>query len=295
MDDHRAALALEFDRHRDHLRRVAYRMLGTIADAEDAVQETWVRLDRNPPRDPANLRPWLTAVLAHICTDQLRARRARHDRVSTWLPEPIVTAEDTPEAAAALADSIGLALMVVLETLSPSERVAFVLHDVFGLPFTEIAAVVERSPEAARQLASRARRRVRAAAPSPDADLAVQHRAVDAFLAAARAGDLAALLEVLDPDVVLRLDPGPRAAVRPAPLAGRDAVAAYLRDGARTFARLCRPALVNGAVGLVVGRPGRVMGVVGLSVVGGRVREVDIVGDPAKLERVDIRDAAPDG
>ena len=293
MDDARSALALDFDRHRAYLRGVAYRMLGSVADAEDAVQETWVRLDRSTPADLGNLRPWLTTVLARICVDQLRARRARREDVSTWLPEPIVETEGTPEAEAALADSVGLALLVVLETLTPSERVAFVLHDVFGLPFEAIAKVVDRSPDAARQLASRARRRVRAANPVPDADLAVQRRVVDAFLTAARGGDLGALLAVLDPEVLLRVDAG-RAGGGSSRLAGRDAVGSFLHGGARIFAPHCRLAIVNGAVGVVVGRPGRVMGVVAVSVVNGMVREVDIVGDPAKLGRVVIGEPAPE-
>ncbi|MBA2634607.1 MAG: sigma-70 family RNA polymerase sigma factor, partial [Chloroflexi bacterium] len=207
----RALLSREFERHRPYLRSVAYRMLGSVTEAEDALQECWLRLDRRPPREADSLRPWLTTVVGRICLDLLRARRSRReDYAGSWLPEPVVVADDSPEDEAVLADVVGLALLVVLETLTPAERLAFVLHDVFAVPFAEIAAVVDRSPTAARQLASRARRRVRAARPEPDADLAVQQRVVDAFLAAARAGDFDALLLLLDPDVVLRTDGGGR-------------------------------------------------------------------------------------
>ena len=195
-----AQLTDQFEHHRPYLRSVAYRMLGSIADAEDALQESWLRLDRRPPDDARDLRPWLTTVLGRICLDMLRARRSRReDYAGSWLPEPIVVTDRSPESEAVLADLVGLALLVVLETLTPAERLAFVLHDVFGVPFDEIARVVDRSPTAARQLASRARRRVQAARAEPDADLAVQRRVVDAFLAAARSGDFEALLRVLYP------------------------------------------------------------------------------------------------
>ena len=284
----RSALAEEFERHRPHLRAVAYRMLGSMAEAEDALQECWLRLDRRPPADTAGLRPWLTTVIGRICLDALRARRSRREDVAgSWLPEPIVASVDSPEAGVVHADSVGLALLVVLETLSPAERLAFVLHDVFAVPFEEIAAVVERSPAAARQLASRARRRVRAARPEPDADLRIQRHVVDVFLAAARAGDFDGLLALLDPDAILRLDTGPVAfpARRMPPVFGALPVAEALRAGSVTFAPHGRPAIVNGGPGLVVGPPGRIVGVVGITIVAGRIREVDIVADPAKLRR----------
>jgi RNA polymerase sigma-70 factor (ECF subfamily) len=282
----RVRLAADFDGQRAYLRSVAYRMLGTVSEAEDAVQEAWLRLDRRPPPDTENLRPWLTTVVGRICLDALRARRARHaDYAGTWLPEPVVVVDPghSPEDEAVLADSVGLALLVVLETLSPAERLAFVLHDVFAIPFEEIAVVVDRTPTAARQLASRARRRVRGARPEPDADLAVQRGVVDAFLAAARRGDFEALLELLDPEIVLRTDGGGSGPLARPPAVGRAAVAEVLRAQAGTFAPLGRPAMVNGGPGVIVGPPGRVLSVVGFTVVGGRIRSIDIVGDPAKL------------
>ena len=214
-------LAHEFERHRGHLRAVGYRMLGSVSEADDAVQEAWLRLDRNDPGGSDDFRGWLTVVVGRICLDALRSRKARNEQLAgSWLPEPIIRGADeaAPEGDMLMADSVGLALLVVLETLTPAERLAFVLHDVFGVPFDEIAPVVERSSAATRQLASRARRRVRARAPEPDADLAVQWQAVDAFLAAARDGDFEALLRVLDPNVVLRVDGGPNA---PRPFAQR--------------------------------------------------------------------------
>ena len=280
----KSILAAEFERHRPYLRAVAYRMLGSTTEAEDALQEAWLRLDRRPPDDTSNLRPWLTTVVGRICLDMLRARKSRReDFADSWLPEPVVTTDDSPEKDAVLADSVGLALLVVLETLTPAERLAFVLHDVFAVPFDEIATVVGRSPTAARQLASRARRRAQAAKPQPDADLAVQRRVVDAFLAAARGGDFEALLSLLDPDVVLRTDGGGHGPLARPPVTGAAEVAAVLRSRAPAFAPLGRPAMVNGSPGLIVGPPGKVVSVVGLTVVGGRIREIDIVGDPAKL------------
>jgi RNA polymerase sigma-70 factor, ECF subfamily len=285
--DRRSRLAGEFERHRPYLRRVAYRMLGSMAEAEDALQECWLRLDRRPPAETADLRPWLTTVVGRICLDMLRARRARReDYAGSWLPEPVVAAYDSPEGDAVRADSVGLALLVVLETLDPAERLAFVLHDVFAVPFDEIAPVVGRSPEAARQLASRARRRVRSAPPEPTTGPAAERHVVDAFLAAARGGDLEALLELLDPDVTLHLDVGGRPELAQAPRNGPHEVAAFLRSGAPIFAPLCQPAIVNGGAGIVVGPPGRIIGVVALAVVGGRIREIDIVADPRKLRAV---------
>ena len=279
-------LADEFERHRGHLRAVAYRMLGSTTEADDAVQEAWLRLDRSDPGGTDDLRGWLTTVVGRICLDALRRRKSRREQFAgSWLPEPIVrTAVDAePERDTVMADSVGVALLVVLESLSPAERLAVVLHDVFGVPFEEIAPVVERSPAAARQLASRARRRVRAEAPEPDADLAVQRRAVDAFLAAARNGDFEGLLRVLDPNVVFRVDGGPnapRAFSRP-PLVGAEAVA----RGAAQFrgtAGQAEPVIVNGAAGLLVRFPARSL-VAAFTVVEGRILEIDLIADPDKL------------
>lgn len=265
-------------------------MLGSNSEAEDAVQETWVRLDRGDPGGTADLRGWLTVVVGRICLDMLRARRSRREQsAGTWLPEPLVE-EPTgagPEQEALLADSISLAFLVVLETLPPAERLAFVLHDVFAVPFEEIAGIVERSPTATRQLASRARRRVRASAPNPDADLAVQQRVVDAFLAAARAGDFEALLRVLDPDVMFRTDGGQAGRLARPPLIGAGAVATEILAAGRPFAPLGRPAIVNGVAGVVVRVPGRPpIAVVAFTVVGGRVAIIDLVADPAKLRSI---------
>ena len=290
----RTQMAQEFERHRPYLRAVAYRMLGSVTEADDALQECWLRLDRRPPDDIEDLRPWLTTVVGRICLDMLRSRPSRReDYAGSWLPEPVVTADDSPEDEAILADSVGLALLVVLETLTPAERLAFVLHDVFALSFAEIATVVGRSPAAARQLASRGRRRVQAARAEPDADLAVQQRVVDAFLTAARAGDFDALLSLLDPDVVLRTDGGGRGPLARPPVVGAAQVAEVLRSQARTFAPLGRPAVVNGGAGVVVGPPGNIVAVVGLTVTGGLIREIDIVGDRAKLRRLEPRSTMP--
>jgi RNA polymerase sigma-70 factor (ECF subfamily) len=264
-------------------------MLGSVSEAEDAVQETWVRLDRNDPGGTADLRAWLTVVIGRICLDMLRSRRSRREeRSGTWLPEPVV-GEPGPEEEAVLADSISLALLVVLETLTPAERLAFVLHDVFAVPFDEIAGIVERTPTAARQLASRARRRVRASAPDPDSDLAVQRRVVDAFLAAARSGDFEALVAVLDPYVVFRTDGGRVRQLSRPPIQGADAVARQVLAGGRAFAPLGRPAIVNGAAGLIVQLPGRrPIAVTGFTVVDGRITAIDLVADPEKLRGIEI-------
>jgi RNA polymerase sigma factor (sigma-70 family) len=279
-------LAEEFERHRGHLRAVGYRMLGSVSEADDAVQEAWLRLDRSDPGGTDGLRGWLTVVVGRICLDALRRRKSRNEQLAgSWLPEPIVRiANDAePERDTVLADSVGLALLVVLETLTPAERLALVLHDVFGVGFEEIARVVERSPAATRQLASRARRRVRAQAPEPDADLAVQQRAVDAFLAAARDGDFKGLLRVLDPDVVLRVDGGPNAprAFSRAPLVGAEAVARGA-EGFRGAADRTEPVIVNGAPGLLVRFPARSL-VAAFTVANGRIVEIDLIADPNKL------------
>jgi RNA polymerase sigma-70 factor (ECF subfamily) len=285
-DSARTVLVTEFERHRPYLKSVAYRMLGSFTDADEALQEGWLRLDRRPPTDLADLRPWLTTVVARICLDMLRARRARReDYVGSWLPEPMVTTEDTPEEQLVAADSVGLALLVVLETLTPAERLAFVMHDVFAVPFDEIARVVDKSPTAARQLASRARRRIRSERAQPDSDVAVQQRVVDAFLAASREGRFDDLLALLDSDVVLRIDGGGRGRWALEPTTGAPEVAAVLASRAGQFAPLARPAVVNGSPGVVVGPPGREVAIVGITVVDGLIREIDIVGDLAKVAR----------
>ena len=279
-------LSKEFELHRPHLRAVAYRMLGSMTEAEDAVQESWLRLARTDAEAVSNLGGWLTAVVARVALDMLRARRSRReDYVGSWLPEPVVTVAtgDDPEHEALLADSVGLALLVVLDTLNPAERLSFVLHDMFGVSFEEIAPIVDRTPAAARQLASRARRRVRGATPVPEPDLAQQRRVVDAFLAASRAGDFEALVAVLDPDVVFRVDGGgvpPRA--RP-PVVGAEAVARQVLTRGSRFAPFARPAIVNGAAGLVIVPVSEAIAVVGFTVAGGRIAEIDLVADPQKL------------
>jgi RNA polymerase sigma factor (sigma-70 family) len=276
----------EFERHRSHLLAVAYRMLGSNSEAEDAVQEAWLRLERSETDGVANLGGWLTTVVARVCLDMLRSRRARReDYVGTWLPEPVVSIEDGPEDEAVLADSVGLALLVVLDTLAPAERLAFVLHDMFGLPFEEIATIVDRSAEATRQLASRARRRVRGATPRTDPDLREQRRVVDAFLAASRAGNFEALLEVLDPDVVFRADGGRRDR-RPPVIGAEDVARTILARGSR-FAPYARPAIVNGNAGVIVVPATKPIAVVGFTVAGGRIVEIDLVADPVKLRRID--------
>jgi len=284
-------LAEEFERHRGHLRAVGYRMLGSVSEADDAVQEAWLRLDRSDPGGTDDLRGWLTVVVGRICLDALRQRKSRNEQLEgSWLPEPIVRmANDAePERDMLMADSVGLALLVVLESLAPAERLSFVLHDVFGVPFEEIAPLVERSPAAARQLASRARRRVRAEAPEPDADLAVQRRAVDAFLAAARDGDFEGLLRVLDPGVVVRIDSGPNAPrpfARP-PLVGAEAVARAAK-GFRDGAGRVVPAIVNGAAGLVMRFRTRLL-IAAFTVANGRIVAIDIIADPEKLRGLDL-------
>jgi RNA polymerase sigma factor (sigma-70 family) len=279
----------EFEAHRQHLQAVAYRMLGSASEAEDAVQEAWLRLSRSDTAVVENLGGWLTTVVARVCLDMLRSRRTRReDYVGSWLPEPVVSIENGPEDEALLADSVGLALLIVLDTLTPAERLAFVLHDMFGMPFDEIAPIVDRSETATRQLASRARRRVRGATPATDPDLREQRRVVDAFLAASRAGDFEALLEVLDPDVVFRLDTGgipPRA--RP-PVEGAEAVAAQVLARGTPFAPFARPAIVNGNAGVVVVPREQPVAVVGFVVTGGRIAEIDVVADPAKLGRLRV-------
>jgi RNA polymerase sigma factor (sigma-70 family) len=279
-------LAEQFEQHRPHLRRVAYRMLGTIDDSDDAVQEAWLRLSRTDDAAIENLGGWLTTVVGRVSLDMLRARRSRReDYVGSWLPEPVVTVGDQtdPEHEALLADSVGLALLVVLETLTPAERLAFVLHDMFGMAFEEIAPIVERTPAATRQLASRARRRVRGAKTETDADLTEQREVVDAFLAAAREGDFEGLVAVLDPDVVFRIDFGPDSPQARPEVEGAEAVARQIIKRGTPLAPLARPAIVNGTAGAIVGLRGRPFAVAGFTVANGRITEIDIVTDPDKL------------
>jgi RNA polymerase sigma factor (sigma-70 family) len=285
-------LAERFEERRTRLRTVAYRMLGSLSEADDAVQEAWLRLSRSDATVIEHLDGWLTSVVARVCLNMLRAREARRERpLDPHVPEPIVTSEDgvDPEYEAILADSVGLALLVVLDTLAPAERLAFVLHDMFAVPFDEIAPIVGRSPAAARQLASRARRRIRGT-PVPEADLARQREVVDAFFAATRDGDLEALMAVLDPDVVRRADFGAADAFAPREVRGAEAVAkqalAFVRrQGSGVVAR---PALVNGAVGRVVFREGRPLSVMGLTVSDGKIVAIDILADPERLRELDL-------
>ncbi|MGE5286291.1 MAG: RNA polymerase sigma factor SigJ [Micromonosporaceae bacterium] len=282
-------LAERFEQHRPHLRAVAYRMLGSLSEADDAVQEAWLRLSRADTSDVQNLGGWLTTVVGRVCLNMLRSRTTRReDPLGPHVPDPIVSPEDGtgPEHEVLLADSVGLALLVVLEMLPPAERLAFVLHDMFAVPFDEIAPIVGRSATAARQLASRARRRVQGAVPPPDRDLSRQREVVDAFFAAARRGDFEALVAVLDPDVTLRSDrgalPGASVIVR-----GAEAVAGQ----ALMFAdptRLVQPALVNGAAGVIVAVDGRPISVMGFTVTDGKIIAIDALGDPERLSRLDL-------
>jgi RNA polymerase sigma-70 factor (ECF subfamily) len=282
--------AERFEENRSRLLSVAYRMLGSRTEAEDALQEAWLRSTRADGSTIDNVDGWLTTVVGRVCIDLLRTRQARRESLTgTWLPEPVVSRGERPdpEEESLLADSMGLALLVILETLDPAERLAFVLHDMFAVPFAEIAPIVERTPEATRQLASRARRRVRGAPTTPDADLPTQRRVVDAFLAAARAGDFAALIRVLDPDVVFRVDTGGRSSLAPALLTGAVEVADHAATQGPRFASLCSPALVNGAAGIVARGPrGSAVAVVGITVIGGRIAEIDLILDPAKIASV---------
>jgi len=286
-------LAERFEENRSHLRAVAYRMLGSRSEADDAVQDAWLRLARADPSRVDNLGGWLTTVVARVCLDMLRARTSRREEpleepLDAHLPDPIVRHADgvgvDPEQEALLAEGVGLALLVVLDTLAPAERVAFVLHDLFAVPFDEIAPIVGRSPNAAKMLASRARRRVQGADPVADADLSGQRAVVDAFLAASRGGDFGALLAVLDPDVVLRADP---TAVR----AGASAAVRGAAAVAETFsgrARLARPALVDGAVGAVWAAGGRPRFVFSFTITRGKIVAIDILADPERLGQLDL-------
>jgi RNA polymerase sigma factor (sigma-70 family) len=285
-------LADRFEEHRARLRAVAYRMLGSLTDADDAVQDTWLRLSRSGAGEVANLGGWLTTAVARVCLNMLRSRNVRREEaLGVHVPDPVVSpdGELQPEEEALLADSVGLALLVVLDTLAPAERLAFVLHDMFELPFEQIAPMAGRTPEAARQLASRARRRVRGAGvPAPDRDLARQREVVDAFFAAARGGDFGALVAVLDPGVVLRIDGGTKYAAASMAISGATAVARQALSGLSSALRAARlhPALVNGAAGVIVTRHGRPVTVMAFTVVDGRIAEIDAIADPARVGRI---------
>ena len=282
-------LADRFEDHRAHLRAVAYRMLGSLTEADDAVQDTWLRLSRSGVDGVENLGGWLTTIVARVCLNMLRSRTPRREEaLGAPLPDPVISPPGVlqPDEEAVLADSVGLALLVVLDTLSPAERLAFVLHDMFQLPFEEIAPMVGRSPTAARQLASRARRRVKGAdIPAPDPDLARQRDVVDAFFLAARGGDPDALVALLDPDVVLRADFGARRPAASRVVRGAAAVARQAVLGALPGADL-HPALVNGAAGAVVTVGGRPFAVLGFTVAEGRILEIDAIADPERVRRV---------
>jgi RNA polymerase sigma factor (sigma-70 family) len=281
-------LARQFEDNRPHLRAVAYRMLGSLAEADDAVQDAWLRLSRSDTSEVENLRAWLTTVVARVSLNMLRSRRTRGEQpLETRLPDLIVDPLDAanPEHETLLADSVGLALLVVLETLTPAERLAFVLHDTFGVPFDDIAPIVDRSPEATRQLASRARRRVRGAAPPPDADLSAQWEVIEAFLAAARNGDFDALLAVLDPDVVLRADGGRLGYSRY--VKGAEEVAGQALFWSRVDLTLHR-ALVNGAPGMVTFLHGKPYSIAAGTVRNGKILELDFLTDPERIARLDL-------
>jgi len=281
-------LAERFEEHRSHLRAVAYRMLGSLSDVDDAVQEAWLRLSRADATGIDNLGGWLTTVVARVCLDTLRSRQSRREEpFAPDGPEPVATGTrgNGPEHEALLADSVGLALLVVLDRLTPAERLAFVLHDMFAMPFEEIGPIVGRSAEASRQLASRARRRVRGGTTASASALGRQREVVDAFLAALRGGDFERLLTVLDPDLVVRTDlapPGAPAEVRGAAVWAKQAVAFG------HLARLVRPALVNGAVGLVMAPRGRLSRALTFKIANGKIAEIEVIGDPARLGALDV-------
>lgn len=287
--DEKEWLARRFEGHRTHLRAVAYRMLGTLSEADDAVQEAWLRLNRTDTSDVENLGGWLTTMVGRVCLDMLRSRKSRREEsLGAHLPDPIVSHDGAidPEHEALVADSVGLALLVVLQQLAPAERLAFILHDMFAVPFDEIAAIVGRTPAAARQLASRGRRRVQGAT-TPLDDLSRQREVVDAFMAASRAGDFDALIAVLDPDVVLRADSGALAAGPVAEVRGAAAVAGQALMFHR-FAQFSRRALVNGAAGIVTAPDGEPMSVMGFTIAGGKIVAIDVVADRDRLRRLDL-------
>jgi len=285
--DERDWLTERFEQHRGHLRAVAYRMLGSVSESEDALQEAWLRVRDQNPRAVDNMQAWLTTVVGRVCLNTLRSREVRREGLAAHVPDPVVSfEEEDPEHEVLLAESVGLALLVVLDALTPAERLAFVLHDVFGVPFADIATALDRSEAAAQQLASRARRRLRNS-PEPDRDLARQRRVVDAFFAASRDGDFDALLDVLDPDVELRIDGGVLRADASLVLHGADAVASHTATYSKLYP-FVRPALVNGAAGAVVAPSGRVFSVMAFTVANGRIVQIDGLLDPERLEQLHL-------
>ncbi len=285
--DEREWLTERFEQHRPHLRAVAYRMLGSVGESDDALQEAWLRIRDQDPGTVEDMRAWLTTVVGRVCLNMLRSRAARREALSAHVPDPVVSfEEDDIEHETLLAESVGLALLVMLDALTPAERLAFVLHDVFGVPFADIATALDRSEAAAQQLASRARRRLRNS-PEPDRDLARQRRVVDAFFAASRDGDFDALLEVLDPSVELRIDGGVLRAEASLVLHGAGAVAAHTATYSKLYP-FVRPALVNGAAGAVVAPPGGVFSVMAFTVTNGKIAQIDVLLEPERLERLDL-------
>ena len=295
MTGEREWLTERFQQHRSHLRGIAYRMLGSVSEADDALQEAWLRIRDQDPGSVENMQAWLTTIVGRVCLNMLRARRARREEFpDVYVPDPVVSFEDgaDPEQEALVAESVGLALLVVLDALSPPERLAFVLHDVFGVPFADIAAVLQRSEAAAQQLASRARRRVHGL-PMPDPDVARQRDVVDAFFAASRDGDFDALVAVLDPEVELRIDGGVLREKASLLLRGAQAVAAY----SSTYSKLypfVRPALVNGAAGAVIAPSGRVFSVMAFTVTSGKITQIDVLADPERLGQRGLAVPPPD-
>jgi RNA polymerase sigma factor (sigma-70 family) len=286
--DEREWLTERFEHHRSHLRAVAYRMLGSATEADDALQEAWLRIRDQDPTSVENMQAWLTTIVGRVCLNMLRSRSSRHDELSGHVPDPVVSFDETvdPEHEALLADSVGLAMLVVLDALTPAERLAFVMHDVFAVPFADIATVLDRSENAAQQLASRARRRVQGA-PEPDTDLARQREVVDAFFAASRDGDFDALVAVLDPDVELRIDGGVRRQEASLVLRGAAAVAGHTATYSKLYV-FVRPALVNGTAGAVVAPHGRLFSVMAFTVTNGKITQIDALLDPERLARLEL-------
>ena len=286
--DQREWVTERFEHHRSHLRAVAYRMLGSVSEADDALQEVWLRIRDQEPTSVANMQAWLTTIVGRVCLNTLRSRKSRHEELSGHVPDPVVSLDERvdPEHEALLADSVGLAMLVVLDALTPAERLAFVMHDVFAVPFAEIATVLDRSENAAQQLASRARRRVQGA-PEPDADLARQRQVVDAFFAASRDGDFDALVQVLDPDVELRIDGGDLREDASLVLRGAPAVAGHTATYSKLYP-FVRPARVNGAAGAVIAPHGRLFSVMAFTVTNGRITQIDALVDPERLAQLDL-------
>jgi RNA polymerase sigma-70 factor (ECF subfamily) len=286
--DEREWMTERFEEHRGHLRAVAYRMLGSVSEADDALQDAWLRIRSQDPASVDNMQAWLTTIVGRVCLNMLRSRRTRREELPAHVPDPVVSFDQAlgPEDEALLAESVGLALLVVLDSLTPAERLAFVLHDAFGVPFADIASALGRSEAAAQQLASRARRRVRGS-PEPDPDVARQREIVDAFFAASRDGDFDALVAVLDPDVELRIDGGRLRPEATRVLRGADRVAGHTATYS-TLYPFVRPALVNGAAGAVVAPGGRVFSVMAFTVTDGRITQIDALVDPERLAQLDL-------